>query len=252
MMRITQRLYSLLALTVAIVLNPVIVWAANASRVQASIDYVAPFGDTYDGVTTDDGDHLAGSLGVRAQVGYGRFVAIYAFESDKTASVVNGTTPSGTPGTTLNYPAEQTVVPVFTAVNAVSEFRLEYRPWRSPVYVGVAHSNSWNNYGFPRLQATGAGVEAQPSARRVLSPYGSYFFFPNQSGTYPLAAPTNPRSGAVASAFRVHELLAGLSWALAGSPVHVVFGYYQTICTRKTGTFNFSRDGPFIGVRFQL
>src|SRR5579872_62158 len=240
--------------TAAFVLACCTAWpaAASSNSLCAFVEYVATYGDTYDGVTTDDGDHLGSSFALRGAALSGRFAALYMFYRDKTASLTNATTPSGGAVTTLQYPAEQIVVPIFTAVNAQSEFRLEYRPSRLPFYAGLAYSNAFNNYGFPRLTGFGVGIEVQPDPQKRLSPYGSYFFFPNQSGTYALAAPTNPKSGSAHSAFRGNEFLIGGSARVGKTGLDLRFGYYQTTNVRRTGTFNFVRDGPFVGLAYRL
>jgi hypothetical protein len=224
---------------------------ARAS-VHGSFEYVKAYGDTYDGVTTDDGDHLGSSFALRATITSGRFGVLYMFHRYETASLTNGTTASGAPGTTINYPGEQIVVPLFTAHNAESEFRLEYQPWRGPIYVGAAYSNTFNNYAFPRLLAFGIGAEIHPNPAKRISPYGSFFYFPRQTGTFPMAAPSNPQSGPVHQDFWAYEELAGGSWTIAKTGLSVRFGYYQNDSERRTGTYNIVSDGPFVGLGYSL
>jgi hypothetical protein len=226
--------------------------AANTLTPWAYLEYSGVYGDTYNGVTTDDGDHLSSSYSAKARVYYGRFAASVNFYRDVTDSQTNATTVSGAPGTVLNYPGGQVIVPVFTAVDAASEIRLEYQPARLPVYFGLAYSNASNNYNFPRLTALGVGVELMPNLRHLLSPFGSFFFFPNQTGTYPLGNPNNPNSGSVGSAFRSNELELGGSLVFPKTDLSLVAGYYQTTNIRRTGTFNFVRDGPFVGLGLRL
>jgi hypothetical protein len=226
--------------------------AANTLTPWGYLEYSGVYGDTYNGVTTDDGDHLSNSYAAKARVYYGRYAASISFYRDVTNSQANATTLTGQPGTVLNYPGGQVIVPVFTAVDSASEMRLEYQPARIPVYFGLAYSNSSNNYDFPRLTALGIGVELMPDPHRLVSPYGSYFFFPNQTGTYPLANPNDPKSGPVGSAFRSNELEVGGSLVFPKTDLSLVAGYYQTTNIRRTGTFNFVRDGPFVGLGFRL
>ncbi|HME82955.1 MAG TPA: hypothetical protein VKF82_12905 [Candidatus Eremiobacteraceae bacterium] len=226
--------------------------AANALTPSGYLQYTPTFGDTYNGVTTDDGDHLSGSYSAKAQAYFGRFSAAYLYYRDLSTSQANGTTASGAPGTVISYPAAQVVMPVFTASDAESEIRLEYQPVRIPVYFGLAYSNSFNNYGFPRLTAFGVGVELAPNPKHLLSPYGSFYYFPNQTGTYPLADPNNPASGSVGSSFRANELDLGGSLAFPKTALSLVVGYYQTTNVRRTGTFNFVRDGPYVGLGYRV
>lgn len=236
-----------------LVLCAAIACPARASGVHGSFEYVKAYGDTYDGVTTDDGDHLGSSFALRAVITWRRFAAIYMFHRYETASLTNATLFSGAPGTTLNYPAEQVVVPLFTAQNAASEFRLEYQPWRGPIEVGLAYSNTFNNYAFPRLLAFGIGAELQPNSAKRISPYGSFFYFPSQAGTFPLAAPSNPHSGSVHQDFWAYELLVGGSARIAKTGLSVRFGYYQSDSEHRTGTtYNIVSDGPFVGLAYSL
>jgi len=226
--------------------------AADALTPQGYLQYTPTFGDTYNGVTTDDGDHLSGSYAAKAQLYFGRFSAAYMYYRDLSSSQANGTTSSGAPGTVISYPAGAVVMPVFTAADAESEIRLEYQPVRIPVYFGLAYSNAFNNYGFPRLIAYGLGVELAPNPKHLLSPYGSFYYFPNQTGTYPLADPNNPNSGSVQSAFRANELDLGGSLAFPKTALSLVVGYYQSTNVRRTGTFNFVRDGPYLGLGYRI
>ena len=226
--------------------------AGAVDPLSAYIEYDAAFGDTYNGVTTDDGDHLFGSYATKARLDYGPFDASFRYHSDISRSKTNSTTPSGAPGTVLTYPAGQTIVPLFNAIDSESEVRLTYRPARLPIWIGLAYSHSSNNYNFPSLQAVGYGIELQPSQHRRLSPFGSYFFFPNQIGTYALANPNNPNSGSAPAAYRSNELEFGAAFAFARSPISVVAGYSQTTNISRFGAFNFVRDGPFIGVGFRV
>jgi hypothetical protein len=226
--------------------------ADAALSTSAYVEYSHAFGDLYNGVTTDDGEILGGSYQVKGRADYGRLCVGLAYKHDETNSIVNGTTPSGGPGTFLTFPSGSILVPQFVAVDAQFEARLEYRLPQWPAYVGIAYSNATNNYGFPTLHAFGIGVEVQPSQRRALSPYGSFFYFPNQTGIYPLANPNNPNSGSATESLRANELEVGLSYAVPRTHLSVVGGYDQTTNISRTGSFNFVRDGPFVGVGFRL
>ena len=216
------------------------------------VEYSHLFGDIYNGVTTDDGELLGGSYTVKGRVDYGRLAAVLSYRSDLSQSKVNATTSTGQPGTSLMFPGGTIVVPQFVAVDAQFEARLEYRLMQIPVYLGVAYSNATNNYGFPTLHAFGLGVEVQPSARRALSPYGSFFYFPNQTGVYALANPNNPASGSVTESLRGNELEIGLSYTIPRTQLSIVGGYQQTTNVSRTRSFNFVLDGPFLGVGYRF
>ena len=216
------------------------------------VEYSHLFGDIYNGVTTDDGELLGGSYTVKGRVNYGRLSAVLSYRSDLSQSQVNATTPTGQPGTSLTFPAGAVIVPQFVAVDAQFEARLEYGLQQLPVYFGVAYSNATNNYGFPTLHAFGVGVEVQPSTRRALSPYGSFFYFPNQTGVYPLANPNNPASGSVTESLHANEFEVGASYTIPRTQLNIVGGYQQTTNVSRTGSFNFVLDGPFLGVGYRF
>jgi hypothetical protein len=216
------------------------------------LEYAPIYGTTYNGVTTDSGGHLPDSHELKARIDVGRYMAQYSNHIDLSHSKRDATTATGAPGTSLAYPNGTVVVPTFTANDGESEFRLEYQPGKFPAYLGLAYSNSFNNYGFPRLSALGFGIELQPNPRRSISPYGSYFFFPDQTGTYPLANPNDPSSSPVSSSFVANEFEGGASIALRKTGLSIVLAYYQTTNVRRTGRFNFVRDGPLIGLGYQL
>ena len=226
--------------------------SANANTLSGYLEYVTNWaGDTYNGVTTSDGENFPESFTAKARLNYGHFAASLKVYRDVTWSDANATTASGSAGTLISYPAANVIVPVFVAVDSASEIRLEYQPPKLPVYFGFAYSNQSNSYNFPRLLAVGIGVELMPNPKHVFSPYGSYFFFPNQTGTYPLANPFDPASGSVGTSFRANELELGGSYAIPKSDLSVVGGYYQNTNIARTATFNFVRDGLFIGLGFR-
>jgi len=228
--------------------------AANTLKPSGYLEYGIPLGDIYNGVTTDDGEPLAGSYSAKARVFYGRFAVSFKFYRDSSWSQISTTTPGGGPGTVITYPDGTIVVPQFVAVDSASEVRVEAKPGRLPAYLGLAYSNQSNNYNFPRLVAFGFGVEVMPNPKHLLSPYGSFFFFPNQTGWYPLANPNNPASGGVASAFFANELELGASVAFPKTPLSLIVGYYQNTNVHQyanlhpMGNFNFVRDGPYVGL----
>ena len=218
----------------------------------AYVEYAGVFGDVYNGVTTDDGDVLGGSYAIKGRLDYGRLGAVLSYRRDLSNSVTNATTPTGQPGTFLSYPAGGVILPQFVAVDARFEARLEYRPQLLPVYLGLAFSNATNNYGFPTLHALGVGVELRPDPRRRFSPYGSFFYFPDQTGIYPLADPSNPASGSVTESLRANELEVGLSFAVPRTQLSVIGGYVQITNISRTRSFNFVRDGPYLGVGYRI
>ncbi|HXW51197.1 MAG TPA: hypothetical protein VEJ41_04345 [Candidatus Acidoferrales bacterium] len=225
---------------------------ALAAPVSGYFEGGPQYGTTYNGVTTDSGGHLPGSYELKARVGTGRYVFQYSYHSDLSPSSADATTASGGRGTALNYPGGVVIVPAFNANDGESEFRLEYRTGNYPLFVGLASSNSFNNYMFPRLRGVGFGVELQPNDGKTISPYGSYFFFPDQSGTYPLANPNDPASGPAHQAFDANEFEGGFSIALRPRGLSLALAYYQTTNVQKTGDYNFVRDGPVIALGYRF
>ena len=216
------------------------------------IEYVATSGDIYNGVTTDDGEDLPGSYIAKGRIEYARFAALLRFRRDASQSQANALTSSGGPATSLAFPTAQVVVPQFTAVDSEFEARLEYQPLHIPVYVGLAYARATNNYGFPALQAVGFGLELTPNPHHLISPYGSYFFFPNQTGVYALANPNDPSSGTSPAAYRANELEIGLSLAIPKTDLTIDGGYSQSTNVSRLGAFNFVRSAPYLGVGYRL
>jgi len=67
------------------------------------------------------------------------------------------------------------LTPVFKARQSTLDARLEYQVAASRIYVGVGYLNAANNYGYPRMNAVGAGIEKLPDLRSGINFFGYAF-----------------------------------------------------------------------------
>jgi hypothetical protein len=107
----------------------------------------------------------------------------------------NGTGLPGDPGdVTVIGGYGQTDVPSFVAKDTDLDGRLGVRVANPRIYVAAGYLNVQDNYGYPKLNGVGAGVEKLPDLDQTFSVYGSFYDYPNVEGSfaYPLDAYTCP------------------------------------------------------------
>jgi len=138
-----------------------------------------------------------------------------------------------------------TFVPAFTAREQDFEARLGVRVVNPRVYVGVGYMWRSNNYGYPRLQGLGFGIEKLPDLDQQFTFYASGWYYPNFKGTY---APTGQ-----VLAYNVTKWEGGVIWRPGESPVFLDLGWLGDSMTNKTNApIGVNENGPYagIGIRF--
>jgi hypothetical protein len=89
------------------------------------------------------------------------------------------------------------------------------------LYAVGSYLTQWGNYGYPRLNGFGFGLEKLPDLHQVLSLYGSVLYYPTISGTY-----TDPVSLNQAKlSYEVYRYDVGLTLSMPKGPLFVDFGY---------------------------
>ena len=115
----------------------------------------------------------------------------------------NGTGRRGDPGfVTVVGGYGQTEVPAFAAKETTAAGRIGVKVADPRVYVGIGYLRRETNYGYPKQNGLGLGVEKLPDLGRTFAPYGSAYYYPDVSGdyTYPQDLYTCPPGGAAACA----------------------------------------------------
>jgi hypothetical protein len=74
--------------------------------------------------------------------------------------------------------AGQSFVPSFDAKDSDIDGRLGIGIPFPRVFIGVSYITRWDNYGYPREQGFGYGVEKIPDFEGGFAPYGSFYYYP--------------------------------------------------------------------------
>jgi hypothetical protein len=104
------------------------------------------------------------------------------------AGGVSGAAPCGDPTrqgfvTTIGG-GGQTYVPGFTARDTDIDGRLGFKVVDPRIYVGVGYLSRAENYGYPRQNGFGFGVEKLPDLDHPFSIYGSAWYYPSVSANF--------------------------------------------------------------------
>jgi len=132
-----------------------------------------------------------------------------------------------------------TQVPAFTARDTSLDARLGLKVADPRIYIGVGYLWRNNNYGYPREDTFGFGVEKLPDLNQSLSVYGSAYYYPNAKGSY----------GPYTLAYNVLIYNLGVDYVLGKSPLFIEAGWTGTGGTnRSNAPSNYSENGPFAGI----
>jgi hypothetical protein len=146
------------------------------------------------------------------------------------------------------------VTPVFMARQSSFDARVEYKVAAPRVYVGVGYLHTANNYGYPNLNAFGAGIEKLPDLRPGLSLYGSAFYYPTASGNYTETSIGSPNAGIVyQQQYRILKYDIGVALNVAHLPVYLYGGYAgDNYTASKNAPIGQIHNGPYIGLGVKL
>jgi hypothetical protein len=130
----------------------------------------------------------------------------------------------------------QTNVPSFTArdTNLEGHFALKVADPR--IYIGVGYLNVQDNYGYPKLNGVGFGVEKLPDLDQTFSIYGSVYYYPSVSANY--TYPTD--------SFTTAAGLAGTSGKLSYRDLNYKIGV-TILLTGTHDPFGLFLDGGYLG-----
>jgi len=188
----------------------------------------------------------------------------YAYDHNANGSP--GPCPSGNPGcVTVIGGYGQTFVPAFTARDYDVEGRLGLKVADPRVYVAVGYMNRTTNYGYPRQDGFGFGVEKLPDLNQPFSVYGSVYYYPSVKGNF--TVPGCPAGAAAGSAacpdtnagstlelsYHMFTYQIGGTYNISNSPAFVDFGFLGDNGNNRTNApSDFNHNGVYLGlgVRF--
>jgi hypothetical protein len=137
-----------------------------------------------------------------------------------------------------------TFVPAFTAKDTDVDARLGLRVADPRIYIGVGYLWRQTDYGYPKLDGFGFGIEKLPDLDHALSIYGSAWYYPNTKGTF-----TDPTGTSYQLAYNFLKYQIGLDWVIGKGPVFVEGGWQGLRGTNKTNApVDTSANGPYAGL----
>lgn len=153
-----------------------------------------------------------------------------------------------------NIEGGSTLTPVFLGRQSSLDGRVEYQIADPRISVGVGYLHTSTNYGYPRLNAVGAGIEKLPDFRPGINLFGSAFYYPTASGDYTV---TDAASSNVGKIYRQeytivkYDLGAALVWE--HSPAYLYGGFNgDRYRAKQNAPVDQTHDGPYIGLGVTL
>ncbi len=140
-----------------------------------------------------------------------------------------------------------TYVPAFTAKDEDVDARLGLKVADPRIYIGVGYLWRTTNYGYPRQNGVGFGLEKLPDLDQTFSIYGSAYYYPNLKGTCDVTTcPTGPYD--LEYRFFKYQIGATIN---VGKPAGVFldFGWLGDNGRNKQfAPSNVSHNGPYVGL----
>ena len=130
----------------------------------------------------------------------------------------------------------QTTPPAFTARQTDLDGRFGLKVADPRIYIGVGYLHRDTNYGYPKQNGFGFGVEKLPDLDQTFSVYGSVYYYPSVTGNY--TYPTD--------AFTTAGGLAGTTGKLTDRFLKYQIGATITLTGAKS-EFGVFLDGGYLG-----
>jgi hypothetical protein len=141
----------------------------------------------------------------------------------------------------------QTFVPAFSARDTDVDVRLGLKVADPHIYIGGSYLWRTNNYGYPRQNGVGFGLEKLPDLDKAFSIYGSIYYYPNIKGTCGTdVCPTGPFD----LEYRMLKYRIGGTLGLGSSfPLFLDFGWLGDDGRNKQfAPSDFTHNGPYVGL----
>ena len=141
-----------------------------------------------------------------------------------------------------------TFVPAFTAQDRDLDIRVGLRVFQPRIYIAGAYIWRTTNYGYPREQGFGVGLEKLPDLDQVFSVYGSVYYFPNMGGTCETdVCPTGPFD--LRYNLLKYQIGGALNFGSPSFPVFFDFGWIgDNGRNNKNAPVGFTHNGPYVGL----
>ena len=167
----------------------------------------------------------------------------------------NPATPGG-PATYFNtIDGGQCYVPPFNARQTLGYADLMYKIFNPHVYLGVGWVGAATNYGYPKLNGFGAGLEKLPDLENTFSLHGSYYYYWNLNGQYTVNDPNSPNFNTVyTQKYQTQVYDVGLDYVFSKTfPVYLYAGWNGDVYVAKANApVNQTHSGPYVGLGFRF
>ncbi|MDQ6929797.1 MAG: copper amine oxidase N-terminal domain-containing protein [Candidatus Eremiobacteraeota bacterium] len=140
----------------------------------------------------------------------------------------------------------QTFVPNFSPRDYDFDGRLGLKILDPRVYIGVGYMYRTGNYGYPRLNGVGVGLEKLPDLDQPFSVFGSAYYYPNVRGTCGTdVCPTGPYT----LAYNIFKYQIGATYNFGNSPIFIEGGFLGDRGRNKSNApSDFTHNAGFIGL----
>ena len=155
----------------------------------------------------------------------------------------------------------QTNVPAFTARDTDFDGRFGLKIADPRIYVGVGYIHREDNYGYPKQNGIGFGIEKLPDLDQPFSVYGSAWYYPNLSGNFTFPSdgytsnPVNNLAGTGGKLqYRFLKYQIGGTYALAkSSGLFLDFGFLGDSGRGKSlSPSDFTHGAAYLGLGFHF
>lgn len=136
-----------------------------------------------------------------------------------------------------------TFVPGFNVRDTDFDGRFALKVLDPRIYIGVGWYSSSGNYGYPKVQGFGYGIEKLPDLNHTFTYYGSYWYYPNAHGNF-----TDPFGNGYTVAYRVSKYQIGVNYVIAG-PLYLDLGWLGNSGNNKSGApVSYTQNGGYVGL----
>ncbi len=167
---------------------------------------------------------------------------------------LGGHASSGDPGCVTAIGGQfSTFVPAFTARDYDGDARLGLKVLDPKIYIGVGYLWRSGNYGYPKLNNFGAGIEKLPSLNNNgFTWYGSFWYYPNIKGTGTgcLAVGCVPPGANYTLAYNEMKYDIGAAFTFGPqTPLYLELGFLGDRGYGKTNApVDYNHAGPYVGL----
>jgi hypothetical protein len=140
----------------------------------------------------------------------------------------------------------QVYVPGFTATDTDIDGRLGFKVVDPRIYIGVGYLSRSENYGYPRQNGFGFGIEKLPDLNQPFSIYGSAWYYPSVSANFSSASANGQFS------YRDLKYQVGATYTLgafSGIGIFIDGGYMgDSLRSKSLAPSDSTHNGPYLGL----